>query len=88
LLSVSAGYSQSRQVRKAYRKKEKSEQQLLKDYEQSRKETLKSRYDMQSEAVKERMKLMEKKSKKWNNSHRTPFFKSLFSKNRRKKRKI
>ena len=87
LLSLSVGYSQSRQVKKAIRKKEKSDQKLLKDYEQSREKSLKRRYDMQSDAVKDRMKIMSKKSKQWNKKRRTPFYKTIFSKNRRKKRK-
>jgi len=87
LLSVSTGYSQSRQVKKAIRNKEKREQQDKKAYEKLRKETLKRRYNQQTEAVKERMKRSADKSKRWNNSNKKPFYKSLFTKNRRKKRR-
>ena len=86
-LAVTAGYAQSRQVRKAIRKQEKTQEKLLRDYNRSRRETLKRRYNMQSGEVKERMKMVAKGSRRWNDNRREPFYKRLFSRKRPKKRR-
>jgi hypothetical protein len=87
LLAVTTGYPQSRQVRRAYRKRDRTEQKLLRDYNKSRRETLKRRYNMQSDEVKKRMKAAAKSSRRWNNNRREPFYKRLLTRKRPKRRR-
>ena len=80
-------YSQSRKVRKAIKKSEKAEENTEKTYSQGRKEALKHRYEIQYKEVQKRMKASEKKAGKYYKNNREPFYKEIFTRKRKQKRK-
>jgi hypothetical protein len=84
-IPVSPVYSQSRKVRKAMKKSENAEENTEKTYDKGRDEALKHRYDIQTKEVQKRMKESKKKADQYNRSNREPFYKELF--NRKKKHK-
>ena len=85
LLSVYPLQAQTRKVRQAERKQEQLDKQYKKEYEKRRKATLKHRYNIQTKEVRERMKQTEMRSAKYGRKKKDPFYKDLF--NRKKKRK-
>ena len=73
-------------VRKVIRTQERKARQEDTGYDKKRKKVLKHRFDIQTKEVQERMKLSEKKSRQYNKPRRDPFYKTLFTDKRRKKR--
>ena len=76
--------AQSRTVKKAERKKEKTEKAEARRYEIARKKTIKRRMDMQTGNTKAMMKDADKRAKKFNNH--TRWTNKLFRRRKIKKR--
>ena len=86
-LSFSQVQAQSRKVKQAERRSEKLQKQEQKDYDRRRKAALKHRYEIQTPEVKERMKETEKRSGKYGRKQKEPFYKDIFNRKKKRKRK-
>ena len=80
-------YSQSRKVRKAIKKSENAEENTERTYDKGRDEALKHRYDIQTKEVQKRMKESKKKADQYNKSNKEPFYKDLFNRKKKNKRR-
>ena len=70
------------------REKERKEKKDRRADEKDRKAVLRHRYLIQTKTVRKRMKKSARQAEKWNDMSKEPFYKSLFKRNRPKKRKI
>ena len=85
IFTFSGMEAQSRKVKKAERNYEQQLKQEQRDYDKKRKAALKHRNSIQTREVQERMKETEKRSRKYGRKQKEPFYKNIF--NRKKKRK-
>lgn len=70
------------------RKKDRQERMDRRADEKERKAVLKHRFRIQTKEVRKRMKRSARKAERWNNMSKEPFYKSLFKRNKPKKRNI
>ena len=74
--------AQSREVRQSERRYEQQLNQEKKAYEKRRKATLKHRNEIQTQAVRDRMKETEKRSRRYGRKQKQPFCKIFCNKKR------
>jgi len=78
--------AQSRTVKKAQRKADKAKKEAQKAFDKKQEEGKKRHYEMQTDEVKKRMKQSRKEAKKFND-RKEPFYKDLFRKKKRRRKK-
>jgi hypothetical protein len=83
-LSLNLVLGQSPTVKKAVRKKEKTEQQQKKDYEKAKKEAIRKKQKMQSDEIQKNLKGTNKRADKF--YRRESFIKKVFKKHNRKRK--
>jgi hypothetical protein len=81
------GQKQSKKVRQAQKKYEKSEEQKKIDYEKARKKSNQHKFKIQSKETQKRIKESKKEAKRNNNANKDNFINRIFKKNKAKKRK-
>ena len=79
------GYSQTKTVRQAEKKKQEIVQKQKKAYDKARKKAIKEKFDMQSESTKKQMKESRKRAKRNNSAGRQPFIQRLFDRKKKAK---
>ena len=87
LLPVLHVPGQPRDERKIERREAALERKERRDYKKRREAVLKHRYSIQTKEVQERMKESKKKADRFNKLGDKPFYKNLFKKMKRKKKK-
>ena len=88
LVSSSAfGQKQSKKVRQAQKKYEKSEEQKKIDYEKARQKSNKHKFKIQSKETQKRIKESKKEARRNNKANKDNFINRIFKKNKAKKRK-
>ncbi|KPK88077.1 MAG: hypothetical protein AMS27_00565 [Bacteroides sp. SM23_62_1] len=87
IIPVFPVYSQTRKARKAIKKSERVEENSNRTYERGRKDAIKQRYKIQTNEVQKRMKQSKKKADRYNKANRQPFYKDLFDRKKKHKRR-
>lgn len=87
LVSIGAfGQKQSKKVRQAQKKYEKSDEQKKKDYEKARKKSNEHKFKIQSKDTQRRIKESKKEAKRNNRANKDNFINRTFKKRKAKKR--
>jgi hypothetical protein len=80
-----SGFSQTKTVRQAEKKKQEIEQRQKKAYEKARKKSTKDKFNMQTEETQKRMKESRKRSRRNNSANKQPFGRWIFKKKKKSK---